>query len=201
MSAEEVFIRKLTMLDIIKLNRMYNSLSQKSKFYFHPGILGIESVGIRWFLAQVALAFSTQKTLRKLLSKIVPKSCFLSVVAINAKNEILGFAYVELISRPIGGLGLIVKDNYQNRGIGNFLMKYLLNMAIKEGLSEIRLTVLSVNVKALRFYEKFGFKVVGETIDKYRGKKFKSKMMRLRLAEIKPKKDDYLSTYTIAKFC
>jgi len=63
-------------------------------------------------------------------------------------------------------------------------MKYLLNMAIKEGISEIRLTVLSVNVKALRFYEKFGFKVVGETIDKYRGKKFKSKMMRLRLAEI-----------------
>jgi len=123
-----------------------------------------------------------------LLSKIVPKSCFISVVAINAKNEILGFAYVELISRSIGGLGVIVKDNYQNRKIATFLMKYLLNMAIKEGLSEIRLTVLSVNVKALRFYEKFGFKVVGETIDKYRGKKFKSKMMRLRLTEIKPKK-------------
>jgi GNAT superfamily N-acetyltransferase len=119
-----------------------------------------------------------------LLSKIVPKSCFLSVVAINAKNEILGLAYVELISRSIGGLGLVVKDNYQNQKIGNFLMKYLLNMAIKEGLSEIRLTVLSVNVEALRFYEKFGFKVVGETIDKYKRLKFKSKMMRLRLAEI-----------------
>jgi len=38
-------------------------------------------------------------------------------------------------------------------------MKYLLNMAIKEGISEIGLTVLSVNVKALRFYEKFGFKI------------------------------------------
>jgi hypothetical protein len=61
-----------------------------------------------------------QKTLREMLSKIVPKSCFLSVVAINAKNEILGFAYVELISRSIGGLGLIVKDNYQNRKIGTF---------------------------------------------------------------------------------
>jgi len=60
-----------------------------------------------------------QKTLR-VLSKIVPKSCFFSVVAINAKNEILGFAYVELISRSIGGLRLVVKDNYQNRGIGTF---------------------------------------------------------------------------------
>lgn len=29
MSAEDVFIRKLTMLDIIKLNKMYNSLSEK----------------------------------------------------------------------------------------------------------------------------------------------------------------------------
>jgi len=166
---------------------MYNSLSEKSKFYFHPGILGFESLSIRWFLAQVALAFSTQKTLRRLLSKIIPKSCFLSVIAINAENEIVGFAYIELISRSIGGLGLIVKDNYQGRKIGTFLMKYLLSMAIKEDISEIRLTVLSVNVKAVRFYEKFGFKVVRETIDKYRGKELKSKIMSLYLVEIKPK--------------
>jgi ribosomal protein S18 acetylase RimI-like enzyme len=182
---KEVLVRELTILDMIKLNRMYDSLSEKSKFYFHPGILGVRSIGLRWFLAQIALVFSTQKILRKLLSRIIPKSCFLSVVAINTRNEVVGFAYVEFITRSIGGLGIVVKDNYQNKEVGFFLMKYLLNMAIKEGISEIRLTTLSVNVKALRFYEKFGFKIVRETIDKYRDKSLKATVMRLCLHEIK----------------
>jgi len=90
---------------------MYDSL--RSKFYFHLGILGVRSIGLRWFPAQIALVFSTEKILRKLLSWIIPKSRFLSVVAINTRNELVGFAYLESITRSIGGLGLVVKDNYK----------------------------------------------------------------------------------------
>lgn len=155
-------VRKLKLLDILKLHSAYNSLSHRSKYLFHPGFLGFEFISFRWFLVQVALATSTLKPLRKLLLHICPSAVFLPVVATNQFNEIIGFAFIKVERRIskgfFGRLGAYVKDDYQGKGVGSKLMKSLINFARKENVRKIHLMTLPSNIKAIRLYEKYGFK-------------------------------------------
>ena len=57
--------------------------------------------------------------------------------------------------------GIFVNSNYQNKGIGTAL----LNKA-KEAKEELTLNVYEKNRKAIKFYEKNGFKIVKEAVDK-----------------------------------
>lgn len=57
--------------------------------------------------------------------------------------------------------GIFVNSNYQNKGIGTAL----LNKA-KEEKEELTLNVYEKNRKAIKFYEKNGFKIVKEAVDK-----------------------------------
>ena len=57
--------------------------------------------------------------------------------------------------------GIFVNSNYQNKGIGTAL----LNKA-KEGKEELTLNVYEKNRKAIKFYEKNGFEIVKESVDK-----------------------------------
>lgn len=57
--------------------------------------------------------------------------------------------------------GIFVNGNYQNKGIGTAL----LNKA-KEEKEKLTLNVYEKNRKAIKFYEKNGFKIVKEAVDK-----------------------------------
>jgi ribosomal protein S18 acetylase RimI-like enzyme len=57
-------------------------------------------------------------------------------------------------------------------------MENLLKLAQQESVREIFLTVLSDNVRAIRLYEKYGFKKIGKTIDRWKGKTFQSVIMK-----------------------
>lgn len=57
--------------------------------------------------------------------------------------------------------GIFVNSNYQNKEIGTAL----LNKA-KEAKEELTLNVYEKNRKAIKFYEKNGFKIVKEAVDK-----------------------------------
>jgi len=54
--------------------------------------------------------------------------------------------------------GITVHDAYQNKGIGTALTKYMLSIARKRKLRKINLRVTAPNKKAIRVYEKCGFK-------------------------------------------
>lgn len=59
-------------------------------------------------------------------------------------------------------LGMLVVDGYREMGIGTKLMEYALRWArAKRGVEKVTLGVFSNNRRALRLYEKFGFKVEG----------------------------------------
>ena len=62
--------------------------------------------------------------------------------------------------------GIFVNSNYQNKGIGTAL----LNKA-KEGKEELTLNVYEKNREAIKFYEKNGFKIVKEAVDKENNEK------------------------------
>jgi ribosomal protein S18 acetylase RimI-like enzyme len=161
---------------------MYNLLSEDSKCFFHPGFLGYENISFWWLLSQIALLLSNVKLLRKMLLHLFPYSVFLSLV-VSDQNNVVGFAFLKIKKRLPNGhfsaeLGIVVDKVHRGKGLGSKLMENLLKLARQENVREIFLTVLSDNVRAIRLYEKYGFKKAGKTVDRWRGKTFQSIIMK-----------------------
>ena len=57
--------------------------------------------------------------------------------------------------------GISVHDDYQNKGLGHILTKYMLEIAKTRGLKKVELTVVTHNSRAIHLYEKFGFEKEG----------------------------------------
>lgn len=95
------------------------------------------------------------------------KHQFVAVVRDESGRElIVGTAMLNLFPNPrlrhSAGIGLMVHRDYQGKGVGSALLKELLDLAdLWLMLTRVELTVLSDNEKAIRLYEKFGFKKEG----------------------------------------
>jgi len=165
-------IRELKIWDIVKLYKMYNSLSDESKRYFHP-FPETAFYSPSFLLTWVMLALSSIKILRKSLLKIAPYLFYITVCSLYL-NEIVGFAFIKLKNRYYGELGIGIRDDFQGMGIGSKLMDSLIRLARNEGLRGIRLIVMADNYRAIKLYEKFGFKKTKfiKNGDIYHGKKY-----------------------------
>jgi L-phenylalanine/L-methionine N-acetyltransferase len=65
----------------------------------------------------------------------------------------------------IGAIGMIVRDDWQGKGIGTQLMQAVVDLADKWlNLSRLELDVYPDNEPAIRLYRKFGFQVEGTQI-------------------------------------
>ncbi len=58
---------------------------------------------------------------------------------------------------------IYVDQNTQSQGVGGRLMKHAIAAAENKGARTIWLSVWNINADARRFYERYGFDVVGET--------------------------------------
>jgi len=65
----------------------------------------------------------------------------------------------------IARLGIAVKDDYQNKGVGSQLMKELLNLAKNQNVGKIYLKVHPKNTKAIRLYQNYGFRIANQNIN------------------------------------
>jgi len=175
-------IREMRLSDLKSLHSMYDSLPDEDKRFFHPGFLGYKSISFYWLLFQPILVLSSFKSIRRLLLVLSP-IVFLPLVAINKKGMVVGFAYLKINRRLRNGclhssLGIVVEKSSRGIGLGSELMERLLELARKEKICEIYLTVHSDNIKAIRLYKKHGFQEVGEILDWWKGKPFLSKVMK-----------------------
>lgn len=190
MVCEEVeTVRELRISDIYALHKMYDSFSEESKRFFHPGFLGFKSISFSWFLAQAALAASSFTIFKRLLLQIFPSAFFLAIVSSNKAGEIIGFAFVKVKSPNIkknlvGDVGICVRDDYRGKRVGSKMMSFLLQSAKNEHFHGICLQVLTENLKAIHLYEKYGFKMslIKSEGDVWRGKRFDSVEMCLNLS-------------------
>jgi RimJ/RimL family protein N-acetyltransferase len=158
-------IRKFRVSDIYGLHIMYNSLSEKSKLFFHPGFLGFESISPAWFVTQLALIASSFTAFKKLLLRTYPSTVFSSLISTNELGEIIGFAFLKLNNGPtkknsFGVLGMCVRDDYQGKRIGSKLNERLLSLGRNENVEKICLITLTENIRAQHVYEKYGFKKI-----------------------------------------
>ncbi|MGB8644371.1 MAG: GNAT family N-acetyltransferase [Anaerolineae bacterium] len=67
--------------------------------------------------------------------------------------------------RHVAGLGIVVRDDWQGKGIGTALMQAAVDLADKWlNLERIELEVYTDNEHAIHLYEKFGFQIEGTFI-------------------------------------
>ena len=123
----------------------------------------IDSVIALWLAANLqAHAFIASEYWegnREAVRKLLPQA---EVYVCEWNGEILGFAglsgsYIE---------GVFVSEKVQSQGIGKSLLDFL--KAKKAGL---RLNVYQKNTRAIRFYEREGFRIQGEGMDEATGEK------------------------------
>jgi ribosomal-protein-alanine N-acetyltransferase len=73
------------------------------------------------------------------------------------ENKIVGYIVCWLSDKTAHIYNISVKKDYQNQGIGSFLLEYLLEELKKIGFNTVVLEVRKSNSKAISLYKKFGF--------------------------------------------
>jgi ribosomal protein S18 acetylase RimI-like enzyme len=86
---------------------------------------------------------------------------------VNKKGEIVGMSFLNLkgtstADRYEADFGIGVIESYRGRGVGSELTKGTVQLAERLGIRTIRLAVLTINLNAIRLYEKHGFRRLEE---------------------------------------
>jgi RimJ/RimL family protein N-acetyltransferase len=75
-------------------------------------------------------------------------------------SSTLGFHSMELY-RHRAEFGITIHDDYQDMGLGTILTRYMIDIARERGIKKVDLMVVAHNERAIRVYERLGFKVEG----------------------------------------
>ena len=82
----------------------------------------------------------------------------LATIFQDEKEIIVGIGqYIILPNAHVADIAFVVRDEYQNKGIGNELLSYLTYLARKQGLLGFVAEVLMENRPMLHLFEKMGF--------------------------------------------
>ncbi|MGZ7068097.1 MAG: N-acetyltransferase family protein [Methanobacterium sp.] len=156
----ETHIRKIGINDISPLVKMYLSLSEVNKKYFHPFKFNKTSLILRFTF------FSISNKINKLIKNTFPKLFALSFIAMDENERPVGFAYIYNLSKgsnysfwEANDFGIFISEKYHGFGIGSKLIQEIIDASIPFGIKKIKLTVLAENKNAIHLYEKFGFKL------------------------------------------
>ncbi len=97
----------------------------------------------------------------------------------NEQNELVGncsFYYIE----EFFCLGVQMKPELTGKGFGTEFVRAIINFGKKKyNLSYIDLTVAKFNKRAIKVYEKVGFKIIEEIVNTIRGNDYDFLIMRL----------------------
>ncbi|SNZ03549.1 [SSU ribosomal protein S18P]-alanine acetyltransferase [Persephonella hydrogeniphila] len=100
--------------------------------------------------------------------KILSSNSFSVKKVVIYENKILGFFSGEIIFSEGSITMIAVKKEFQNKGIGSFIMDWFIKLTKEKGVKDIWLEVSEKNKKAIRFYEKLGFIVENVRKNYYR---------------------------------
>ncbi len=154
-----VTIRKMGINDVLKLKKMYLSLSEDSRKYFHP--FKFNEV----YLVFMFTFLSISNKINKLIKRSFPKLFIMSFIALKDNKTPVGFAYIYNLSKSDDNFweakdfGIVIEEKCQGYGIGSKLIQKIINSCIQNRIDKINLTVFAENTNAIHLYEKFGFKL------------------------------------------
>jgi ribosomal-protein-alanine N-acetyltransferase len=109
------------------------------------------------------------------------ETCSDGFIVAQVNGFVVGFVVGFLSSEETGRIfSLAVHPSYQGRKLGSALLKEIIQVFRRIGVSEIILEVRKGNVKARKFYERHGFHQTG-VIEKYYNDGESACMMRLKI--------------------
>lgn len=76
-------------------------------------------------------------------------------------DTLVGYFVAWFLREEVHLLNIAVAGAHQHRGVGSRILRYLLDLAKREGRDIITLEVRESNDVAIKFYESFGFTPVG----------------------------------------
>lgn len=106
-------------------------------------------------------------------------------------DKILGYVYLHWHDSEPPTFGACLRDGAQSAGLGRAMIDALLTSAVASGVSRARLTVHPDNWRALRLYQRFGFRLVGEFVNSHQ--RVKQYRMEADLRAPRPSIDDRLT--------
>ncbi len=80
-------------------------------------------------------------------------------VKLSLKSQIIGFFIFYTVLDEMHILDITVAKNEQSKGIGTFMLDYILRKYINLGVKYFYLEVRASNDRAINLYKKFGFKI------------------------------------------
>ncbi|NPA52664.1 MAG: ribosomal protein S18-alanine N-acetyltransferase [Aquificae bacterium] len=101
------------------------------------------------------------------------------VVEINS-CKVLGYIDGYTLLNEADLLLIVVRKEYQNRGIGSALLKYFLDHIKQKNIQRVYLEVSEKNQTAINLYKKFGFEIYGRR-ENYYGNGEDAILMKLEL--------------------
>jgi len=109
------------------------------------------------------LPYRSVESVRERLAK--SEEDFFSLVAV-VDGEVVGSISLQAATRPRlrhkGEIGMMVRDDWQGKGVGSAMMQAVIDLADKWlNLTRIELTVYTDNEPAVALYRKFGFEIEG----------------------------------------
>ena len=117
----------------------------------------------RVFAGTLHLPFQSVEQVRRRIAE--PPAGFYSLVAC-VEGEVVGNLGLHMVDRPrrrhVGDMGMMVRDDWQGKGVGSALLEAALDLADNWlGLRRIELHVHADNDRAIALYRKFGFELEG----------------------------------------
>ena len=175
-----VLIKRLVPGNVGKLCKMLRSLSDTTRMFYHDFvILDYASFLISYFKFEVRLLLNSFQYKRN-------GKYFLGILALSNLNEVAGFVYLRVKSYGFfktAVYGIVVRDDYQGKGLGDILTSRILEHAKRLRLNVISLNVIATNESAIRLYKKHGFETEGvhKQVDLWRDQVFDAYYMALHL--------------------
>lgn len=142
-----VTLRPETASDLEKVWEMFNSLSMET-LRFIPGDYRRERIE-SWFTC-----IDYDKILPICAHVETPEGPRVVATSTLAFHE-------PQIYRHKATFGITVHDDYQNRGLGTQITRYMVEIARAKGLKKVELYVVTPNQRAIKVYERCGFQVEG----------------------------------------
>ncbi|MBP3581248.1 MAG: ribosomal protein S18-alanine N-acetyltransferase [Clostridia bacterium] len=96
-----------------------------------------------------------QTSEEKIRNTIESSTLFYYVLKLD--NKVIGFYECSIISPEAELFDIAISKDFQGQGYSNLLMQNLIDVCKKCGCNTIFLEVNSINHKAIKLYEKFGF--------------------------------------------
>lgn len=81
----------------------------------------------------------------------------LNYYALIVDGQVVGFYEISIIFPEAEIFDIAIKEEFQGKGFGSFLLDHIIDDCKKQGVDTIFLEVNSMNNKAINLYEKFGF--------------------------------------------